>query len=102
MGNCCSNSHVDNNDVKREHHYDPQFMERLKQPSMIAWIVKIQAAFRGYMARKYVKAIKQEYYTVFNRRASGGPGMMHFANDGTGDIVYNYDNPDVMVTIFHE
>jgi|LauGreDrversion4_2_1035121.scaffolds.fasta_scaffold55936_2 hypothetical protein len=50
------------------------------------------------MARKYVKAIKQEYYTVFNRRASGGPGMMHFANDGTADLVYNYDNPDVMVT----
>jgi hypothetical protein len=54
------------------------------------------------MARKYVKAINQQYYAVFNRRASGGPGMMNFANDGSGDIVYNYDNPDVMVTFYYE
>jgi hypothetical protein len=34
-------------------------MDQLRHPNMIARIVKIQAAFRGYMARKYVRAIKQ-------------------------------------------
>lgn len=57
---------------------------------MIVRIIRIQAAFRGYMARKYVRAVKQSYYAA--------QGMMHFQNDG-GDIVYNYDNPEVMVNI---
>jgi hypothetical protein len=45
-------------------------MEKLRHPNMIALIVRIQASFRGYMARKYVRAVKQSYYAA--------QGMMHF------------------------
>lgn len=61
MGNCCGSSSVDNNDVKtgQSQQYDQFFIDKLNHPNMIARIVKIQAAFRGYMARKYVRNFKQ-------------------------------------------
>jgi len=43
------------------------------------------------MGRKYVKQIRQSYYTA------AAHGMMMMQNEEGGVIVYNYDNPDVLV-----
>jgi len=41
------------------------------------------------MGRKYVKQIRQSYYAAH--------GMMMMPNEEGGVVVYNYDNPDVLV-----
>jgi hypothetical protein len=54
---------------------------------MIAQIIKVQAAFRGYLARKYVKAIKESHYHQ---------GFSYNQQNNNGELVYNYDNADVI------
>ena len=55
---------------------------------MITQIIKVQAAFRGYLARKYVKAIKESNYHQ---------GFSYNMQNNNGELVYNYDNADVIV-----
>jgi hypothetical protein len=51
--------------------------------------VKIQAAFRGYMARKYIRQIKESHYHQ-------GFSYNQNINHNGGELAYNYDNPDVI------
>ena len=86
---CCGNGQVDNNDIKTPS-YDQYAADRLRHPHIIALIIKIQAAFRGYMARKYVRQIKESQYHQ---------GFSYNQNvNNNGELVYNYDNPDVIVS----
>lgn len=78
---------MDNNDIKNPS-YDQYAADRLRHPNQIALIIKIQAAFRGYMARKYIRQIKESQYHH---------GFSYNHNvDNHGEPVYNYDNPDVI------
>jgi hypothetical protein len=85
---CCSNNNVDNNDIKTND-FNNQ-LSRLKNSDKIYLIIKIQAAFRGYLTRKKVQRIRDQAGYRY-----GGGGMF---NNHSPDGVQNYDNPDVLVT----
>lgn len=64
----------------------PPYLTGAMSADKLRRIVKIQAAFRGYMTRKRVKAIRDN---------EGVKSMMnHFNFQGPA----NYDNPEVQVT----
>ncbi len=86
---CCSNNNVDNNDIKTNDFHNS--LSKLKSADKIALIVKLQAAFRGYMARKRVQRIRENTGYRY-----GGGGMF---NNHSPDGVQNYDNPDVIVSL---
>jgi len=52
---CCGNSNVDNNDIKTVGFIG---LGHLKGADKLAVIVKIQAAFRGFMGRKRVNNLR--------------------------------------------
>jgi len=56
-------------------------------------IVRIQAAFRGFMARKRVRRIRES-------QGYKGNIMSNFQMSPNGQ--YNYDNPDVLVSLVSE
>jgi hypothetical protein len=80
---------VDNNDIKTNDFNNA--LSRLKQSDKIFLIVKIQSAFRGYMARKRVRRLRD------SNGYAGRGGM--FNNHSSPDGVQNYDNPDVLVRL---
>lgn len=80
MGNsfaCCGKSDVDPNNL------DTTKFQNYQGPSKLRAIIRLQAAFRGFLARRRVKTMKE---------SMGVKSMMnHF--DFTGPA--NYDNPEV-------
>lgn len=80
MGNslaCCGKNEADPNNL------DTGKLNQYNGPAKLRSIIRIQSIFRGFMARKRVKALKE---------TSGVKSMMnHF--DFTGPA--NYDNPEV-------
>ena len=84
---CCSKSDVDSNDIKTQGY---QYLaDRFTHPNTIYIIVRIQAAFRCYMAMKYVKRVREHQYQQF-------PNSYNNVNS---DVPFNYENPDVIVII---
>jgi IQ calmodulin-binding motif len=81
---CCGKSEVDTNDVTTLGHY--HINDVLRYPDNIRRIVLIQAAFRGYLARKRAN----------QKRMTGGRNFMQH-NQYPADLPFNYDNPDVLV-----
>ena len=83
MGNslaCCGKNESDPNNL------DTTKLGNYQGATKLRSIIRIQSIFRGYMARKRVKALKETY---------GVKSMMnHF--DFTGPA--NYDNPEVQVS----
>ena len=55
---CCSNNNVDNNDIKTNDFQNA--FNRLKSSDKINLIIKLQAAFRGHLARKRVQRIRDQ------------------------------------------
>lgn len=53
---CCSNNNVDNNDIKTNDFHNS--LNKLKSSDKLALIVKIQALFRGVLARKRVQRVR--------------------------------------------
>jgi hypothetical protein len=53
---CCSNNNVDNNDIKTNDFTNA--FNKLKQSDKLYLVIKIQAAFRGYMGRKRVQRLR--------------------------------------------
>lgn len=82
---------MDNNDIKTSDFNNAY--NRLKQSDKIFLVIKIQAAFRGYMGRKRVQRIREK--TGYARAGAGGMFNNHASPDG----VNNYDNQDVIVRI---
>ena len=87
---CCSNNNVDNNDIKTSDFNNAY--NRLKQSDKIFLVIKIQAAFRGFLGRKRVQRIREK--TGYARAGAGGMFNNHASPDG----VNNYDNQDVIVS----
>ena len=90
---CCSTSEVDNNDVKTNFFaytdsQSPHFAA-LKLSDRIALVIRLQAAVRGFLARKRVRLMKDSYGRV-------GGMMANFPVGPDGQIQLNYDNPDVI------
>jgi hypothetical protein len=82
MGNamtCCGKSDSDANNI------NTGTLQGLSSAERIRVIVKIQSIFRGFLARKRVKAIRE----------SGGIRSMMNHNNYQG--APNYDNPEVQV-----
>jgi hypothetical protein len=82
---CCGKSEIDSNDVKTNDftkHY-----QKLKHSDKVALIIKIQAFFRGFRARKRIQKIREQ--TGFH----AGMGQFNMHHEGAS----NYDNPDVIV-----
>ena len=67
---------------------------KLKPSERVAIIIRIQAAFRGYMARKRIQQLRGS----MGYRAHGMAGMMMHNADGS--MPANYDNPDVIVSFW--
>lgn len=86
---CCSNNNVDNNDIKTND-FNNAF-NRLKQSDKILLVIRIQAAMRGFLARKRVQRIREQ--SGYSRGAGG-----MFNNHASPDGVNNYDNQDVIVS----
>ena len=83
---CCGKNDADPNNINTD-----QFgkgHDYLHQADKIKTIIRIQAAFRGYMARKRVRSL---------RFSGGGRTMMHAANYNG---VANYENPEVLVCLY--
>ena len=83
---CCSNSEVDNNDIKTNNDFTKN-NSKLKHHEVVSNVVKIQAAYRGYRDRKLVSQFREMRYQ------EGGymnPDGTEFGNNG------NYENPDVI------
>ena len=49
---CCGNSNVDNNDIKTND-FNSKYAN-LKQADKVRLIIRIQAAFRGFLTRKRI------------------------------------------------
>lgn len=56
---CCGKSEIDNTDIKTNDFHD--HYKHLKYSDKVALIVRLQAAFRGYLARKRVYRIREQY-----------------------------------------
>jgi hypothetical protein len=52
---CCSNQNVDSNDIKTND-FNTKW-QNMKHSEKVALIVRIQAAFRGFRARKRVRKL---------------------------------------------
>jgi hypothetical protein len=83
---CCSNNNVDNNDIKTNDFHNS--LSKLKSSDKLRLIIKVQAFFRGVLARKRVQRIRENS----GQRFGGAGGMF---NNHSPDGVQNYDNPDV-------
>ena len=94
---CCGKSDTEVGEVKTNNFYkDHGVSSRFLQLSLreqIRIVIKIQALFRGYLARKRVQQIKQS----MGYRTNQGM-MVNYPVDA--NIPLNYDNPDVMVIKF--
>jgi hypothetical protein len=91
---CCGKNDSEVGEIKthnlyKDHGVSSKFLQ-LSQKEQIRIIVKIQALFRGYLARKRVHMIKQS----LGYRTNQGM-MVNYQIDGS--VPLNYDNPDVMV-----
>lgn len=93
---CCGKSEVDTNDVKTQFHNDHHsHFSSLRLADQIKVVVKVQAAVRGFLARRRI--------WQYRRNMGGGRammGMMDNQNYGE-DMPVNYDNPDVIVIVFN-
>ena len=63
---CCSNSNIDNNDIKTNDFKNDY--QRLKTDKLYL-IIRLQAAFRGYLARKHISSLRATNY-------GNGTGLM--------------------------
>ena len=91
---CCGKSEAEVGEIKtnkfyKDHGVSSKFLQ-LSQREQIRIVVRIQALFRGYLARKRVQQIKQS----MGYRTNQGM-MVNYPVDA--NIPLNYDNPDVMV-----
>lgn len=83
MGNslaCCGKSESDPNNINTD------LGREYNSGAKLRAIIKIQARFRGFLARKYVRQLKEQ---------SGVKSMMNLNNNFSGPA--NYDNPEVQV-----
>lgn len=83
---CCGKSEIDSNDVKTNDF--TKYYQKLKHTDKVALIVRIQAFFRGYKARKRIAKLRNARGDGFNH----GMPNVQLSPDG----VQNYDNPDVL------
>jgi hypothetical protein len=93
---CCGKSEAEVGEIKtnkfyKDHGVSSKFLQ-LSQREQIRIVVRIQALFRGYLARKRVQQIKQS----MGYRTNQGM-MVNYPVDA--NIPLNYDNPDVMVLL---
>ena len=80
MGNCCSNSTVDNaGDIKT---LDQLQLSKRYSQRQLYMITKVQALIRGFLTRKRIRTM---HYNV-------GMGVMY---NEDGEIQQDYDNPKV-------
>ena len=97
---CCGNSDIDKNDIKTnifdnssQNSLPPRFAA-LKPSERLALIIKIQAVFRGFKARREVTQIRRAYHYMHSE--NGGGMMINPPMLPDGTVVANYDNPDVI------
>ena len=100
---CCGKSDIDSNDIKTGNFYQEQYMQSpkfaaLKNFEKIALVIKLQSVFRGYLARKRVQMIKES----LGYRTNQGMMVANYPVGADGNIVLNYENPDVIVSYLYQ
>ncbi len=84
---CCGKSEIDTTDIKTNDftkHY-----AKLKHSDKVSLIIRIQAFFRGYRARKRIQRFRDQQTEAGYHK---GMPNVQISPDG----VQNYDNPDVI------
>lgn len=86
---CCGKSEIDSNDIKTNDF--TKHLQKLHGSDKISLIIRIQANFRGFLARKRVQRMRE----TMGYNNPGMAGRFHMSPDGQA----NYENPDVIVRI---